>query len=118
MGWSTDAASSSQPQPPSSQPSIPTSSQTLLEEPLSQPSAVDYPQLPHLTTRVVHTIVSLAGGDARTALSLLELVLNSSSSVDEEALLTTLRSSVSTSYDRTGDDRYGTLHFPDKTPPY
>jgi putative ATPase len=64
-------------------------------------------RLPQLTDQVTKSLVSLASGDARTALSLLELVVNSSPSVSEDALLSTLRHSVSTSYDRTGDDRYG-----------
>ena len=52
------------------------------------------------------TIASLSCGDARTALSLLELVLLSAQTTPESALLETLRRSVSTSYDRTGDARY------------
>jgi putative ATPase len=65
-----------------------------------------FPAFPQLTTRVMATIVSLATGDARTALSLLELVLSSPQNVDENTLLDSLRRSVSTSYDRTGDSRY------------
>lgn len=71
---------------------------------------------PALTPRVMDTIVSLSTGDARTALSLLELLTTSTPSssastsatlaMDEDELLATLRRSVSTSYDRTGDDRY------------
>jgi len=61
---------------------------------------------PHLTRRVVTTIASLSCGDARTALSLLELVLLSAQTTPESALLESLRRSVSTSYDRTGDARY------------
>lgn len=52
------------------------------------------------------SLVSLADGDARTALSLLALVLGSSPDKDEGTLLTALRQSVSTSYDRTGDSHY------------
>ena len=52
------------------------------------------------------TIASLSCGDARTALSLLELVLISDQKTPESALLESLRRSVSTSYDRTGDARY------------
>jgi len=55
---------------------------------------------------VVTTIASLSCGDARTALSLLELVLISAQTTPESALLESLRRSVSTSYDRTGDARY------------
>ena len=55
---------------------------------------------------MVTTIASLSCGDARTALSLLELVLISAQTTPESALLESLRRSVSTSYDRTGDARY------------
>ena len=55
---------------------------------------------------MVTTIASLSCGDARTALSLLELVLLSAQTTPESALLESLRRSVSTSYDRAGDARY------------
>jgi putative ATPase len=61
---------------------------------------------PHLTRRAVTTIASLSCGDARTALSLLELVLLADRTTPESALLESLRRCVSTSYDRTGDARY------------
>jgi len=64
------------------------------------------PPYPQLTHRVTTTIASLSSGDARTALSLLELVLNSAPTTSESALLESLRRSVSTSYDRAGDDHY------------
>lgn len=64
-----------------------------------------------LTETLSNTIVSLAGGDARTALSLLELVITSLSlpptrRSSEAALVQSLKKSVATSYDRSGDDRY------------
>ena len=62
--------------------------------------------LPQLSPKVLASLVSLADGDARTALSLLALVLGSSPGTDEATLLTALRQSVSTSYDRTGDSHY------------
>ncbi|EIW62725.1 P-loop containing nucleoside triphosphate hydrolase protein [Trametes versicolor FP-101664 SS1] len=68
-----------------------------------EPAFAAYPQL---TPKVLSTIVSLSTGDARTALSLLELVLSASSASDEEKLLSALRRSVSTAYDRSGDARY------------
>ncbi|KAI0029651.1 P-loop containing nucleoside triphosphate hydrolase protein [Vararia minispora EC-137] len=68
---------------------------------LSGPSS----RYPHVTYRILKSIASLSAGDARTALSLLELALVSHSS-SEDVLLGALRKSVSTSYDRTGDDRY------------
>lgn len=61
---------------------------------------------PHLTAKVKNSIVSLSDGDARTALSLLELVLSSPITTTEQALLGSLRRSVSTRYDRTGDPHY------------
>ena len=64
------------------------------------------PPYPQLTRRVVTTIASLSSGDARVALSLLELVLHSAPTTSESVLLESLRRSVSTSYDRTGDARY------------
>lgn len=51
-------------------------------------------------------MISLADGDARTALSLLALVLGSSPDTEEATLLAAMRQSVSTSYDRTGDSHY------------
>jgi putative ATPase len=54
----------------------------------------------------VTEIASLSCGDARTALSLLELVLLADRTTPEPALIESLRRTVSTSYDRTGDARY------------
>jgi putative ATPase len=71
----------------------------------SQPSGIENP-VPQLSSKVLATLVSLADGDARTALSLLALVLGSPLDTDEATLLTALRRSVSTSYDRTGDSHY------------
>ncbi|KAI9507759.1 P-loop containing nucleoside triphosphate hydrolase protein [Russula earlei] len=61
---------------------------------------------PHLSLRIINTIASLSCGDARTALSLLELVLICAPTTAESELIESLRRSVSTSYDRTGDARY------------
>ncbi|EKM54373.1 uncharacterized protein PHACADRAFT_210174 [Phanerochaete carnosa HHB-10118-sp] len=111
----------SRPIDPASSP--PTSSLPLLSSsqgPLSQSTALTqqddgdqtaekpaplFPSFPTLTPRVVDTIVSLSSGDARIALSLLELFLTAPHTLEDE-LLAALRRSVSTSYDRTGDDRY------------
>ncbi|KAI0645901.1 P-loop containing nucleoside triphosphate hydrolase protein [Trametes meyenii] len=104
------------------------SSQPDIEEPLTQPSQSSqasqssapgpsgtqtssgsvsaFPAYPQLTPKVLSLIVSLSTGDARTALSLLELVLSAQRTSDEDKLLTALRRSVSTAYDRTGDARY------------
>lgn len=61
---------------------------------------------PQLTDRIISSIVSLSTGDARTALSLLELVLVAKPDIDELVLLASLRRSVSASYDRTGESHY------------
>ncbi|THH28650.1 hypothetical protein EUX98_g5532 [Antrodiella citrinella] len=61
---------------------------------------------PHCTPEIVSSIVSLSTGDARTALSLLELVISAPRNSDPEKVLKSLRNSVSTSYDRSGDSRY------------
>ncbi|KAI0368277.1 P-loop containing nucleoside triphosphate hydrolase protein [Pilatotrama ljubarskyi] len=107
------------------------SSQPDVEEPLTQPSQPPpgsrssqpgpsasstqssatpeqpvFPAYPQLTSKVLQTIVALSTGDARTALSLLELVLSASPNAEESTLLGALRRSVSTSYDRSGDARY------------
>lgn len=71
----------------------------------SQPPGIES-SVPQLSPKVLATLVSLADGDARTALSLLALVLGSPLDTDEATLLTALRQSVSTSYDRTGDSHY------------
>ncbi|EIN11291.1 P-loop containing nucleoside triphosphate hydrolase protein [Punctularia strigosozonata HHB-11173 SS5] len=65
-----------------------------------------FPAYPQLTSRILASIVSLSTGDARTAISLLELVLSSPATAEESVLLDSLRKSVSTSYDRTGDSHY------------
>ena len=71
----------------------------------SQHSGVEK-SAPQLSPKVLASLVSLADGDARTALSLLALVLGSPPDTDEPTLLTALRQSVSTAYDRTGDSHY------------
>ena len=86
-----------------------TSQESLLQPGSSQASTScdrSIPLYPQLTDRTLSSIVSLSAGDARTALSLLELVLIAKSDIDEDALLTNLRRSVSASYDRTGDSHY------------
>ncbi|GJE95442.1 P-loop containing nucleoside triphosphate hydrolase protein [Phanerochaete sordida] len=91
-------------QDPLSQSTTPTQHDE--DEPVAEKRAAPlFPFFPALTQRVLDTIVSLCSGDARTALSLLELFLTAPQTSDDE-LLATLRRSVSTSYDRTGDDRY------------
>ena len=64
------------------------------------------PPYPQLTRRIITAIASFSSGDARVALSLLELVFHSAPTTSESELLESLRRSVSTSYDRTGDPHY------------
>lgn len=52
------------------------------------------------------SIVSLSAGDARIAISLLDLVIMSPGDSNEASLLASLKRSVSASYDRTGESRY------------
>jgi putative ATPase len=54
-------------------------------------------------------MASLAGGDARTALSLLEQILLAPAETQEATLLDSMKHSVATSYDRTGDARYNLI---------
>lgn len=92
--------------------SEPSSSQSTFTQPSSSQTVVDghddplYPTFPQLTPKIISSIASLATGDARTALSLLELVVLAPETSDESTLLSSLKDSVSTSYDRTGDSHY------------
>ena len=72
----------------------------------SGPSKQVQPQYRQVTERILKTIINLSVGDARTALSLLELVLSSPAKASESALIAGLRRSVSSRYDRSGEDRY------------
>ncbi|KLO16056.1 P-loop containing nucleoside triphosphate hydrolase protein [Schizopora paradoxa] len=103
--------------PPSSPTSTPSVADTSSSQPYSSSPTViasssqvqtppKFPEFPHITQRILNSIVSLATGDARTALSLLELTLSSHTQIGEQELLEALRRSVSTSYDRTGDSHY------------
>lgn len=59
-----------------------------------------------ISSEVMKTIVNLSIGDARTALSLLELVLTSPRKATDASIISHLRRSVSSRYDRSGEDRY------------
>lgn len=75
----------------------------------SQPSRADADiseLFPQCTSEIIASMVSLSAGDARTALSLLELVTSAPRDSDPVKMLASLRRSVSTSYDRSGDSRY------------
>ncbi|KAI0085130.1 hypothetical protein BDY19DRAFT_897171 [Irpex rosettiformis] len=99
----TLAPSSSLPMSQTAKLGLPSSPENDVSE---SPSCTPFPIYPQLTDTVLNTLISLSNGDARTALSLLELVLTSPPTTSASNLLSSLRSSVSTSFDRTGDDRY------------
>ncbi|KAG5342906.1 hypothetical protein C0989_005854 [Termitomyces sp. Mn162] len=61
---------------------------------------------PQITSKILSRITSLAAGDARAAISLLELAIQSPKDSKEESLLAALKHSVSASYDRTGESHY------------
>jgi putative ATPase len=64
------------------------------------------PSIPQLTPKILQSIISLAMGDARTAISLLDLVIKSPSDSKEAVLLGSIRRCASTSYDRSGESHY------------
>ncbi|KAF9071056.1 P-loop containing nucleoside triphosphate hydrolase protein [Rhodocollybia butyracea] len=97
----------------SPQRSTPASSQTLSSSPAysnsdegSFSSSTLLPAYPHFTPRVLTSLTSLSTGDARTALSLLDVVLSAPQTTSEDKLIDNLRRSVSASFDRSGDSRY------------
>lgn len=61
-----------------------------------------------LTDKVITTIVALSAGDARIAISLLELAVKTPNDFDEAKILTFLRRSVATSYDP-AEDHYNMI---------
>lgn len=87
--------------PPTSPPS-PSIQAADLETPTAPPSAAH----PHITEKIIKSVVSFSLGDARTALSLLELAIAASATTPETFLLSSLKKSVVSRYDRSGDDRY------------
>ncbi|KAJ4468242.1 P-loop containing nucleoside triphosphate hydrolase protein [Lentinula aciculospora] len=98
------------PCPPISESSqIPSSSPTSSlpnEASVSTNSAALFTAYPHFTARVLASITSLSSGDARAALSLLDMVLLAPKTTPEDKLIDNLRRSVSANYDRSGDSRY------------
>ncbi|KAF5370864.1 hypothetical protein D9758_002034 [Tetrapyrgos nigripes] len=90
---------------------LPTSPSEVSTLSSSQPSSTQnesspFPAYPHLTHKVLQSIISLSTGDARCALSLLDLVISAPSNTPEQQLIDEIRRSVSIHFDRTGDDRY------------
>ncbi|KAF7298273.1 p-loop containing nucleoside triphosphate hydrolase protein [Mycena chlorophos] len=65
-----------------------------------------------LSDKCMSSIVALSAGDARTALSLLELSVNAPQDMDDSALQALMRNSVVTNYDRSEDhyDMISALH--------
>lgn len=59
-----------------------------------------------VSTKVVSRIISMACGDARKALSLLEVALESTKEATEDQVMEALKQSLIVSYDRSGEDRY------------
>jgi putative ATPase len=98
--------------PPSSSPTksprLSSQASVKLEPSVTTPMSLQplFPQYPHVTEKVISSMASLSAGDARTALSLLEQVLLVPTETPESALLDSMKRSVATSYDRTGDARY------------
>ncbi|KAJ3913641.1 hypothetical protein F5877DRAFT_51978 [Lentinula edodes] len=105
----------------SSSPCPPTPVSSQIPQPSSPPSSTSipngvipkspnptplFPAYPHFTAAVLASITSLSSGDARAALSLLDMVLSAPKTTAEEKLIDNLRRSVSASYDRSGDSRY------------
>ncbi|KAJ3887840.1 DNA polymerase III, clamp loader complex, gamma/delta/delta subunit [Lentinula edodes] len=90
------------------QPSSPLSSTSIPNGviPKSPNTTPLFPAYPHFTAAVLASITSLSSGDARAALSLLDMVLSAPKTTGEEKLIENLRRSVSASYDRSGDSRY------------
>ncbi|KAI0779686.1 P-loop containing nucleoside triphosphate hydrolase protein [Fomes fomentarius] len=106
-----DVVASSQPdiEEPLTQPSPSQDSTAPTPSPAGPSSSADAPPFlvyPHVTSKVLSTVVALSTGDARTALSLVELVLAAPTTSDEGKLLAALRRSVATAYDRGGDSHY------------
>ncbi|KAJ6475264.1 DNA polymerase III, clamp loader complex, gamma/delta/delta subunit [Mycena vitilis] len=71
------------------------------------PTVVESP-FHKLTDKIIATIVAMAAGDARIALSLLELAVKAPPDFDEGKVQTLLRRSVTTSYD-TAEDHYNMI---------
>ncbi|KAG6862203.1 hypothetical protein C0995_002133 [Termitomyces sp. Mi166 len=72
----------------------------------SDATVVSRTSFPQMTSKILSGITSLAAGDARTAISLLELAIKMPRDIKEESLLAALKRSVSVSYDRTGESHY------------
>jgi len=89
------------------------SSTSISADTSSSPQKIEPPPTPEqspfreLTPKIISTIVSMSAGDARIAISLLELAVKAHD-FDEAKVLTLLRRSVATSYD-TAEDHYNMI---------
>ncbi|KAH9994420.1 hypothetical protein BJV77DRAFT_1059960 [Russula vinacea] len=97
--------------PPPSSPVDSSQTNQKLESSVTTPMSLQplFPKYPHVTDKIITSMASLAAGDARTALSLLEQILLAPAETPESALLDSMRHSVATSYDRSGDARYNLI---------
>lgn len=89
---------------PSSSVSGPSSSEP--SPPSSDAMEITRTSFPQITSKVLSGITSLAAGDARVAISLLELAIGSPKSIQEESLLVALKRSVSASHNCTPESHY------------
>jgi putative ATPase len=90
----------------------PKSSQTVVEtseEKADGKEQKDTNSYREISPAVYKCMVNLSMGDARTGLSLLELVLTSPTKTSDSAIISNLRRSVSSRYDRSGEDRYNMI---------
>ncbi|KIY44381.1 P-loop containing nucleoside triphosphate hydrolase protein [Fistulina hepatica ATCC 64428] len=76
---------------------------TILEKALSH--ATSKSPFAHVTPKVKAKLVSLSAGDARIALTLLDLAMRARE-IPESVLIDSIRQSAVVSYDRTGEDHY------------
>ena len=97
---------SERPSPPPSLLASPRLSSQTIESSLPTPKQPLFSQYPHITEQIITSMASLAAGDARAALSMLEHVILAPADTSQSALLASLKHSVATSYDRTGGARY------------
>ncbi|KAG6868919.1 hypothetical protein C0993_007693 [Termitomyces sp. T159_Od127] len=88
--------------------SLPAVSEPSLEPspPSSDATEVSLISFPQITSKVLSGIASLAAGDARIAISLLELAIQSPKDIQEESLVKALKRSVSASYNCTPESHY------------
>lgn len=101
---SSTSQESEPPREPASSQTLVDSSQQLDMNP--EPPSPIKTGMREISPEVMKTIVNLSLGDARTALSLLELVLTTPAKTSDTTLINHLRRSVSSRYDRSGEDRY------------